>query len=767
MTLPKDPNAVIESLLEVIEERVPAEQVATLRDFGRVYLRRLSSGHADELNAEELFREIQSVYNFAAERKKSSLSVRAFNPSVAEHGYDRPNSVLETNTDDLPFLVDSVNEELSVRGIGTLRVLHPIMGIERAKTERISRILHPTDAVAAESIMHFDLDRRLSTTELADLERAVCDVLNSVQKIVRDFRPMVDRVDRMIEIVRACGLHFPEDEIEETFQLLKWLCDDNFIFLGYREYEIDEKTVQVVPGSGLGLLADSTQSAFAQPVALTSIDPWLRERILRKDLLIVSKTNRLSTVHVRRRMDYIGVRRFADDGSVIGEGRMLGIFTRKAYAEPASRTPFLRHKLRQILEIEDLIEGSYDYKAAVTLFESFPKDELFTAPVEDLRRAVVQLLLLETGDEVRLLGRQEEDGRGVSLIVALPRQNYDAALLEQLTALVKRRFGAGTVDTHEVLGEGDRVRVHFTVHIASGEPPTVDWSALEGEITELARTWDDSVLELLVASLGDRRGRVMASHWLERFPDSYRTVVGPEFAVQDIDGLEQLVTADPEVVVRLRNEPSSSGMLTRLGILKLGEKIELSEVMRILHHFGLRVIEERPTRLVGDNEIWLEDFGVLGGDDRLLDVEVIGQRVADCITAIWQGEVESDTLNRLIISAGLDWRQVSVLRTYRKYRQRVGSRFTENYQHFVLASNPQIVAKITNLFEMRFDPALPRDEGAEAELLEQILLVQEDVTYLDEDRILRNHLEVIDATLRTNFYMPCRQTNATKVRSCQ
>ena len=168
---------------------------------------------------------------------------------------------------------------------------------------------------------------------------------------------------------------------------------DHFIFLGYREYRIDDETIAVVPGSGLGILADEASSAFARPQPLAELPDEVRERALEGDLLIVSKTNRLSTVHRRARMDYVGVRKIAPDGRITGEARMLGLFTTKAYAEPASQTPLLNRKLRQILRHEDLIEGSHDYKAAVSLFDSFPKDELFSARTDDLRRAVVALLV--------------------------------------------------------------------------------------------------------------------------------------------------------------------------------------------------------------------------------------------------------------------------------------------------------------------------------------------------------------------------------------
>jgi glutamate dehydrogenase len=199
---------------------------------------------------------------------------------------------------------------------------------------------------------------------------------------------------------------------------------------------------------------------------------------------------------------------------------------------------------------------------------------------------------------------------------------------------------------------------------------------------------------------------------------------------------------------------------------RLGGKVELSQAMPILEHLGLRVVEERPTRLLGgDGETWLQDFGVLGPTDLPLDLHECGARLADSIAAVWRGETESDSLNRLVISAGLDWRRVAILRAYRSYRQRIGSRFTEGYQNDVLAANPHVISKLIRLFELRNDPSIARDEAAEAKLREDILADLEAVPSLDHDRILRNQLSVIEATLRTNAYRQGRRSIAFKLQS--
>ena len=328
---------------------------------------------------------------------------------------------------------------------------------------------------------------------------------------------------------------------------------------------------------------------------------------------------------------------------------MLGLFTTKAYAEPASQTPLLHRKLRQILRSEDLIEGSHDYKAAVSLFDSFPKDELFAASTDDLRGAVVALLALQ-GEQVRLLGRRDPDSRSASLIVALPRSRYNPELLARLQDLLRDRFETGAVDSHMVLGEGDRVQIHFRVHASEGLPD-VDFRELEREVVATTRTWDDELRDALVARHGPMQGRVLATEWGTRFPRYYKASTTPALAVHDIGCFTRLETLGEPFVVGLQNESDERGERTRVGLYKSGGKVELSEAMPMLEDLGLRVIEEIPTRLRGgDKDTWVQDFGVLGPGDKPIDLEAHGARVADCISAVWRGDTESDTLNRLVLA---------------------------------------------------------------------------------------------------------------------
>ena len=455
-------------LHELIDQKVEPGRADAVRAFAEAYLRRLSGDADDGIAPEQLLAEVLGAFEFASARGAEPLAVRAFNPTLAEHGYEPLGSVVETNTDDWPFLVDSVSRALEQHRLEIARLLHPVIGVERDGDGRIVGVGRARDAAHRESVMHFDLVRRLNDEQLEEVEGSVREVLEAVRKVVNDFQAMTERVDDMITVARAGTARYPRDEVHEVADFLEWLLNGNFVMLGAREYDISEAGICVVQGSGLGILRAEEQSTFATSVPLAQLPPGVRERATSGDLLLVAKTNALSPVHKTERMDYIGVRSVSRTGEIVWESRLLGLFTSKAYAERASETPLLHRKLRQALDAEDLIEGSHDYKAAVAVFDSFPKEELFAASADDLRRVVVALIGLEGSDRVRLLGRRDPDGRSASLILALPRARYSEQLVKQVTALLRERFETSGVEAHHVLDEGQRARVHFFVHSAEG-----------------------------------------------------------------------------------------------------------------------------------------------------------------------------------------------------------------------------------------------------------------------------------------------------------
>ena len=329
-----------------------------------------------------------------------------------------------------------------------------------------------------------------------------------------------------------------------------------------------------------------------------------------------------------------------------------------------------------------------------------------------------------------------------------------------MRGLFRRRFGTSKVETHHVLDDSERSRVHFLVH-APGELPELALRALEREVIELSRTWDDELRDLLVSQHGPIAGRRLAEAWQDRFPGHYKGYTAVKSAAYDIACFARLTEGEHHVVGIQALEEQ-----TRICLYKQGEKVQLSQAMPMLEDLGLHVSEELSTKLEGEeDEVWVQEFRVLGPDGEPLDVETVGDGVAAAIAAVWRGDAESDSLNRLVVTAGLNRQQLAILRAYRKYRQRIGSRFTEGYQNDVLVANSAVTAKLVRYFEARFDPARERDEDAEKALREEILADLENVVSLDHDRILRNQLSMVDATLRTSAFRSDREAMAFKLRS--
>ena len=699
-------------------------------------------------------------------REPDAVSVRVFNPNREAHGYEPRGAVVDIVVADSPFLVDSVRAAIERAGHGVTLDAHAVMATERDHEGRLMDVGHPHSGDRRESIQHYVLDRRLTDTECESLQAEIEQTLADVQLAVRDFEPMVEgAVSRMIEIARQGEARYGAAAVEEAIEFLEWLRDLNYVFLGYREYSVvdvdGEPCLVADPDSGLGILSDPRGSRYLSPVPIANLSEDLQQRYREGFLLVVAKTNRSATVHRPARMDYIGVRMIGPDGSVTGEARLVGLFTSHALmAEPGS-IPILSGKLASVIEAEDLIEGSHDYRAVVRLFNSFPQSDLWSMPVSSIRAAIEGLLLVEAKEQVRLFVSPDLLSRSVSLMVVLPRDRFNPALRQHLEDFFLRRYSGSSVDYQLSLGEDGTARIHFTVWV-EGPVPDISFEELERAVVEMARTWEDRVGDHLGGMVADSAD--LLRRWSPQLPDYYKNSTSLTVAAGDICQLEALASSSYDLAVGIQNDSEDPEALARVAVYMSNGKLELSEILPVLEATGLRVVEEVPTR-VGDDEVgmFIHDVGVLGPGGESLDVDRCGPRLIAAIEAGLRGTTEPDSLDRLIVLTGLKHEQVAILRVYRTYRRRVGSPFTIRYIDDTLVAHPHLSELLVEMFERRFDPT--QERGSWEEVEREILRRLDAVTALEEDRILRGFYEMILATVRTNAYKPERESLSLKVWS--
>lgn len=735
-----------------------------LAAFAQAYVRRIPDRFVADLSDEKVFAELRSVFDFVVARVDGRPAVRVFQPDRATDGYEAPGTAIDVSVDDSPFLVDSVRAAIEAEGLSIALDVHTVIGTTRDDEGRLVDVGHARTSETRESFQHYVLDQVLDEAGRSSLVERIESVLQDVGRVVIDFLPMREgAVDRMIDIVSQGGPRYDQVELTEAAEFLRWLKDDNFVFLGYREYVFEEDQgepwLKVVPESGLGILADDGQSNYSSPVRLADLPSDLQERYAEGFLLVIAKTNRGSTVHRPARMDYIGARMVGPDGTVVGEARLIGLFTSRALMSESASIPILRGKLQSVLDAEDLFEGSHDYRAVIQMFNGFPKSDLWSMPVDALRSTIQGLLAIERKEQVRLFVSPDLLSRSVSLVVVLPRDRFNATLRRQLQDMILERYGGTSIDYQLSLAEGGGARIHFTVWV-DGPVPDVSFDDLQQAVVTMSRTWDDRLAEVLDGRVDD--SVELVKHWSARLPDYYKSSTSLDIAAGDLLKLETFDSSDARIIVGIQNEADEKG-LTRVGVYARNGKLELSEILPVLEALGLRVVEEVPTRLSGEDEIFLHDIGVLGPDGQRLDLEAAGDRLVATIEAGLLGEVEPDSMDRLVVLTNLNHRQVGVLRAYRTYRRRVSPAFTVAYVNEALASHPDIAEKLVALFEARFDP--DRGSAATDQIATAILTDLEAVTSLDEDRILRGFHDMIMATVRTNAYKPDRESLSFKLWS--
>ncbi|MET9417109.1 NAD-glutamate dehydrogenase [Streptomyces klenkii] len=742
----------------------------------------------------DVFGAAVSHYRLAETRPQGTANVRVHTPTVEENGWTCSHSVVEVVTDDMPFLVDSVTNELSRQGRGIHVVIHPQVVVRRDVTGRLLEVLGtscdahgsgkdavlPHDALT-ESWIHVEIDRETDRGDLKQIAADLLRVLSDVREAVEDWSKMRDAALRIADALpeEPAPEDVPSSESTEARELLRWLAADHFTFLGYREYELtklatdgtEEDVLTAVPGTGLGILRSDPShhdedhhgphSHLPRPASpsFNRLPADARAKAREHKRLVLTKANSRATVHRPSYLDYVGVKKFDADGNVIGERRFLGLFSSAAYTESVRRVPVIRRKVQKVLADAGFTPDSHDGRDLLQILETYPRDELFQIDADQLRSIATSVLYLQERRRLRLYLRQEEYGRYYSALVYLPRDRYTTGVRLRLIDILKEELGGTSVDFTAWNTESVLSRLHFVIRVAPGAtlPDLTDADAdrIEARLVEAARSWADGFAETLTAEAGEERAAELLRRYGQAFPEGYKADHTPRAAVADLGHLEKLTTAggDRDFELSLYEPVGAAPGERRFKIYRTGEPVSLSAVLPVLQRLGVEVVDERPYELRCSDRTtaWIYDFGLrmperIEGDDART-------RFQEAFAAVWTGAAENDNFNNLVLRAGLDWRQAMVLRAYAKYLRQAAWPFSQAYMEDTLSNNVHTTRLLVNLFEARMSPALQRAGNELIDgLMEELDGALDQVASLDEDRILRAFLTVIKATLRTNHF---------------
>jgi glutamate dehydrogenase len=742
-------SELIDTVCAQIRDRGSGERASECEAFARQYYHWIPPDDLAERSPEDLYGAATSHWKLALDRKPGQAKVRVYNPDPEKDGWSSPHTVLDIVSDDMPFLVDSVTMEVGRQGFGIDLVIHPVVRVRRGEEGRIAEVLEPgeeADDASTESVLHAEVAHESDAEALERLKESVERVLDEVRRVVEDWGPMREQVDDILEELSSTSSPVEVEELEEGAELLRWLADDHFTFLGYREYRLVDKDgesgLEVMPETGLGVLRSEPRREFT-PLRGTAL-----ELARAPHLLVMTKANSRATVHRPSYLDYIGVKRFSSDGEVLGERRFLGLFTHFAYKESTQRIPLLRGKVRAVFERAGFPEGSHDAKALDEILESYPRDSLFQIETDELFEIAMGILGVGERQRLRLFVRRDPLGRFVACMVLVPRDRFNTQNRERIGRILAEEFDGGQIDWNLQLSESVLVRLHYIIRCPDGIPDDYDVKAIEARLVAATRAWSDDLRVAIADELDEAERDRMFKRYEAAFPPAYRDDWSATAAVEDLLKLEQLGDDGAPIISLYRAEDPDSGAL-RCKLFSSGD-IALSDVLPTFEHMGARVVDERPYEIAraGGDTAWIYDFGLRAQAE---DLERARELFEEAFVAVWRGELEDDGLNGLVLEAGLTGREITIVRAVAKYLRQAGIAFSDAYMVRTLIRHPDIARLLVKLFLARFDPDRPEPELAER-LRRAMEMAIDSIPSLDEDRILRSFLSVVRATVRTNYF---------------
>jgi glutamate dehydrogenase len=687
-----------------------------------------------------------------AQPSSSGARIRVFNPSLDEDGFVCENTVVQIIQDDMSFLVDSVTMAVNRHGQVAHWVVHPVLALARDAQGALLTARAADEQVAArapvQSFISLECDRLVSAQERASLALELNQALADVKAAVGDWSAMLARLSGLRE--GACATALSSIAQQEGAEFLQWLEDQNFTFLGARDYVLHREggqvLLQAVPDSGLGLLRGPVQT----PVSEVPVEA--QDFITSDQLVMVTKAMTRSTVHRPAWLDCVSVKRFDAQGQVVGESRFLGLYTSRAYAQSISGIPHLRRQVQHVMQAAKVIPDSHAAKTLQMIMESYPRDEMFQIDSATLAEHAIGMLRLQEGQRTRVFLRRDPFGRFTSALVFVPRERYNTDLRLRMADELMSVLHGSAVEFTPWLTENPMARIHFLVRARDTAPVNPDTAALEARIAYLARRWEDECKLMMVLRLGEREGLDLARRFANAFPSVYQSDYPGMVGAADALILSTLSDQEP-LAINLYRTLDAAGSAIRLKLYST-VKVALSDALPVLENLGARVVDEQPYCIHARQPaqtLWIHDLGLA------LPVAVDFAGVQDRFEALllqsWRGEVESDPLNKLVIVSELDAGEIAVLRAYLRYFKQIGFAFSQSYIEATLFKHAGIAHMLMQAFAARFNPALSEGRG---QLLEasnaQLEAALAEVSNLDEDRILRQIHIAMQATLRTNAY---------------
>ncbi len=760
------------ALYRLIDDRNDKDQAARIKLFAELYYDGAPVSDLNARNPEDLYGATVSCWLFIQQNNIAQPKVRVFNPDFEAHGWQSTHTVIEVLAKEMPFLIDSVRLELNRRQMSIHSINSCVAHLERDskhKKKTSSPLFETSEKSQAEAIIYIEVDRHTDSEMLDDLSSTLVQIVNEVSHCVEDFTALTGKVAEVSAELNKLPCDKPKKEIKESQDFLSWLGSDHFTFLGCDEFTIEKNgdKTYIVRDESCDLGIFRFHKAGSNRRTLEELPGEIQAFVMNSEVVNFFKSGERSRVHRPAYPDYIVVKRFNEKGEVIGGVRFMGLYTSIVYIESPNNIPLIRQKLQQVRKLAGYDKGSHGGKELNRILEVYPRDELIQSTSEQLYKTALGILNIQERRQTRAFIRKGTYGKFLYCMVYTPRDIYNTELRTKIQGVLEEACDPSFVEFNTYFSESILARTHFVLRLRNSESGDLNHEDIERKIQQMARSWGDDLHTALVEQVGEERGNRYHQDYRNAFPAGYREDFGSRTAVADIQHIEELRT-HPEngIAMSFYRELEEGDNQLRFKLFNLDSVLPLSDVLPILENLGLRVIGEHPygVQYEDGRKVWIHNFLLEYTLAERIDMQAVKCLFQETFKNIWHGHAESDGFNKLVLGSEIGWRDIAMLRAYARYMKQTRFGISETYIAATLSRYIEISRLLVKAFEVRFGlHADWTDEQrglAFAEIEREITEALDGVEQLNEDRIVRRYLELVKATLRTNFYQCDEEGNA-------
>ena len=761
MSLPASVEKFFTQLRAEIDKHVSPDEAAQVDHFAHILYQRYPFTETVGRSVIDLFGNAYGSWKFVQKLDRQRPKIRIFNPDYEQHGWVSNSTIVAVLSRDMPFIRDSIRAEFHRRGIAIHQIYAALYTAERNAEGQLEAIYarapDDVDDSNGEVLLYLEVARHSDSLALSKLKSTLEDIMSEVRLVVDDFAEMTQRVHDTVDAIANTGIDFCSDSLKENVAFLHWSLQNNFTFLGFERLAVSgrgkKQTVKRVEGSALGLMR-LRESRGPDNLRRELVGDLVDTPVAHRQVTFAKSLYR-SRVHRDTYPQYFTVKVYNDRGDVVEQMRFLGLFTSPVYTQSTLGIPIVRSKVREVIKLTGFKPHSHDAKEVMRIMEVHPRDELFQSNIDQLLEAALEINRLQERRKIKMLVRRGTYGRFVSCLVFTPRDIYHTELRVKIQRLLSDAFGAQESEFTTFFSESILTRTHFFFRLGDGAPSDVNLASLESDLVDVCYSWEEQLHDVLIDEFGEEHGTQLTELYRQAFQAGYREDFAPRVAINDIRRIDSLVHGQ-DIAMSFYRMMGESDEQLRFRLYQADKPLPLSDVIPVLENLGLRVIGENPydIRRTDGRIFWVHDFSLNYGMKKHVDVQAVSTAFQEAFAAVWHGEAESDSFNKLILGASLNWRQIALLRAYSRYMKQIRFPLSGSYIADALLRYPAIAELLLQFFVQRFDPDLAlADRASATDTTEQAIIAALDsVSNLNDDTIFRLYVDLFKATLRTNFF---------------